>query len=156
MAHTCACQMACGDTVSRVDWLHAIRLQMQLAHRPAAMSLYITVSPLSPAHTKALTLVLGDDHAPVPCSSSPFAACRQHVSPSTHTQVTYNACGDDCHVHHTQLRAKSEHGHWYNTDPTYTAMFLHGSNSYRVPGLEITAGVCTYILGRGQCLGNQE
>lgn len=43
-----------------------------------------------------------------------------------------------------------------DTNPTYTVMFLHGSNSHRVPGLEITAGLCTYILGRGQCLDDQE
>lgn len=137
MAHTCACQMACGDTVSRVDWLHAIRLQMQLAHRPAAMSLYITVSLLSPAHTRALTLVLGDNHTPVPCHSSLFTAYRQHMSLSTCTQVTYGACGDDCHVHHVQARAKYEQRHYYNTDPTYTVMFLCGSNSHRIPSLEI-------------------
>lgn len=154
MAHTCTCQMACGDTVSRVDWLHAIRLQMQLAHRPAAMSLYIAVSPLSPAHTRALTLVLGDDHTPVPCCSSPFAACRQHVCPSTSTQVTYDARADDCHIHHTQVSAKCEHKHGYTTDPAYTVMFLGGSNSHWIPGLQITAGVCICILGKGQ--DNQE
>ena len=92
-------------------------------------------------------MVLGDDHTPVPCCSSPFAACRQHVCPSTSTQVTYDACADDCHVHHTQVRAKCEHKHGYTTDPAYTVMFLGGSNSHWIPGLQITAGVCTCILG---------
>lgn len=76
--------------------------------------------------------------------------------PPTCAQVTYHAWGDDCHVHHVQLPAKCEHGHWYNTDPTYTVMFLHGSNSHGAPGLEIAAGIRTYILGRGRCLDNRE
>lgn len=50
MAHTC--QMALGDAVSRVDGV-----QTQLAHRPAARSLYVAVGLVSPENTRAFSLV---------------------------------------------------------------------------------------------------
>lgn len=72
MAHTCGCQMACGDTVGHMDWLHVIRLQMQLAHRPAAMSLYLAVSLLSPARARALTSSSGMTTLPFPAPLLPL------------------------------------------------------------------------------------